>query len=289
MDHDEYFEEVRPLLFSLAYRMLGTRADAEDIVQEAYLRWDAARGEELRAPKSFLTTVVARLALDSLKAAYRKRETYPGTWLPEPLVEPAGTGALELADSLSLAFVYLLESLSPPERVAFLLREAFDAEYAEIAGALETSEANSRQLVTRARKHLQERRRRFPVDRERHQDILRQFVATCATGEPAQLASMLSEDVVALSDGGGKAIAAVTPVFGADKVSRLLTGLSRKGAGGATSVRVMDVNGEPALVLEAGDVVIAVLTIELDAQCRIARILIVRNPDKLPSSLPALT
>ncbi len=285
MDRDEQFEEFRLSLFSLAYRMLGTRADAEDIVQEAYLRWHGARGEEVRNPKSFLTTVVARLALDSLKAAYRKRETYPGTWLPEPLVEPAGAGALELADSLSLAFLYLLEALSPAERVAFLLREAFDAEYAEIAGALETTEANSRQLVTRARKHLQEKRRRFPVDRERHQDILRQFVATCATGDPAQLASMLSPDVVALSDGGGKATAALAPVFGADKVSRFLAGLARKGAGGATNVRVMDVNGEPALVLEAGDTVITVLTIELDAEGRIAQILIVRNPDKLLFSL----
>jgi RNA polymerase sigma-70 factor, ECF subfamily len=288
MDRDEQFEEFRPVLFSLAYRMLGTRADAEDIVQDAYLRWRAARVEELRDPKAFLTTVVARLALDSLKAAYRKREAYPGTWLPEPLVGPAVDGDLELADSLSLAFLYLLEALSPAERVAFLLREAFDAEYAEIAGALGTSEANSRQLVTRARKHLQEKRRRFPVDRERHQDLLRQFVATCATGDPAQFASMLSQDVVALSDGGGKATAAVMPVFGIDRVSRFLAGLSRKGAGGATNVRVMDVNGEPALVLEARDSVITVMTIELDAECRISRILIVRNPDKLPSRLPAL-
>jgi len=285
MDRDEQFQDLRPLLFSLAYRMLGTRADAEDIVQEAYLRWHSARDEEVRSPKAFLTTVVARLALDSLKAAYRKRETYPGTWLPEPLVEPTGAGALELAESLSLAFLYLLETLSPAERVAFLLREAFDADYAEIAGALETSETNSRQLVARARKHLQEKRRRFPVDRERHQDILRQFVATCATGDPAQLAAMLSQDVVVLSDGGGKAAAALNPIVGVDKASRFLTGLSRKGAGGATGVRVMDVNGEPALVLEAGETVITILTLELDAEGRIARILIVRNPDKLPSSL----
>jgi RNA polymerase sigma-70 factor (ECF subfamily) len=204
------------------------------------------------------------------------------------LVEPTGTGSLELADSLSLAFLYLLEALSPAERVAFLLREAFDAEYGEIADALQTSEANSRQLVTRARKHLQEKRRRFSVDRERHQDILRQFVATCATGDPAQLASMLSQDVVVLSDGGGKATAALKPIFGVDKVSRFLTGLSRNGARGVTNVHVMDVNGEPALVLEAGDTVITILTIELDALYKIARILIVRNPDKLPSSMPAL-
>lgn len=289
MDRDEQFQELRPLLFSLAYRMLGTRADAEDIVQEAYLRWHAARDEEVRVPKSFLTTVVARLGLDSLKSAYRKRETYPGPWLPEPLVEPTGTVTLELADSLSLAFLYLLEALSPAERVAFLLREAFDAEYAEIADVLETSEANSRQLVTRARKHLQEKRRRFPVDREQHEGILRRLVATCLTGDAAELASMLSQDVVVISDGGGKTLAALRPILGADKCSRFLTGLTRKGAGGATAARVVDVNGEPALLLEAGQTVITILTVEMDAEGRIARILIMRNPDKLPSSLPTPT
>src|SRR5262249_1721445 len=133
MDREEQFQQLRPLLFSLAYRMLGTRADAEDVVQEAWLRWNRASDEEIRAPKSYLPTVVAPLALDALKTASRKRETYAGPWLPEPLVEPVGTQPVEMAESLSLAFLHLLEMLSPSERVAFLLREAFDAEYPEIA------------------------------------------------------------------------------------------------------------------------------------------------------------
>src|SRR5689334_6311612 len=157
MTPETQFQELRPTLFALAYRMLGTRADAEDIVQEAYLRWRSAPDEEIRAPKSYLTTIAARLSLDSLKAAYRKRETYVGPWLPEPLVEPLGSRPVEMAESLKLAFLHVLESLSAAERVAFLLRDVFDAEYSEIAAALETSEANARQMVTRARKHLHER------------------------------------------------------------------------------------------------------------------------------------
>jgi len=146
MDKQTQFQELRPILFSLAYRTLGTRADAEDVLQDAYLRWQSAPAGEVRSPKSYLTTVVARLALDSLKAAYRKRETYVGPWLPEPLVEPLGAQPVEMAESLSLAFLHLLESLSPAERVAFLLREVFDAGYDEVAAALETSEPTAARL-----------------------------------------------------------------------------------------------------------------------------------------------
>src|SRR5580698_1858750 len=185
------FEVYRPLLFSLAYRMLGTRADAEDIVQDAYLRWQAASQEEVRAPKSYLTTVVARLSLDSLKSARRKRETYVGEWLPEPIVEPKGSTALEMAESLSLAFLHVLETLSPDERVAFLLREVFDAEYAEIAATLETSEPNCRQLIARARKHIRDRRPRFQVDQARQQNVLEQFLAACQSGDPSRLLPLL--------------------------------------------------------------------------------------------------
>jgi len=163
MDQETSFQQMRPQLFSLAYRMLGTRADAEDIVQDAYLRWRSASIEEVRSPKSYLTTVVARLSLDSLKSARRKRETYVGEWLPEPLVEPPGTTAVEMAESLSLAFLHVLETLSPDERVAFLLREVFDAGYSEIAATLDTSESNCRQLISRARKHIRARRPRFQV------------------------------------------------------------------------------------------------------------------------------
>jgi RNA polymerase sigma-70 factor (ECF subfamily) len=272
------------LLFALAYRMLGRRADAEDIVQDAYLRWRAARDEEIRAPKSYLTTIVARLALDALKAAYRRRETYVGPWLPEPLVEPLGTGPVEMAESLSLAFLHVLETLSPAERVAFLLRDVFDAEYSEIAAVLETSEANARQLVTRARQHLRERRPRFPVDRGRHQQVLRQFLESCATGDPARLAAILSERAVVFSDGGGKVPSALQPITGADRAARLLTGLARKGAAGAR-VEIADVNGEAGAVLLVGDTVVSVVAIDLDDQGRICAVFLVNNPEKLPRPL----
>ena len=221
MDRDEQFQQLRPLLFALAYRMLGARADAEDIVQEARLRWRAAGDEEIRAPKSYLTTIVARLALDALKAAYRKRETYVGPWLPEPLVEPVGTQPVEMAESLKLAFLHVLESLSPAERVAFLLRDVFDSEYQEIASALETSEGNARQIVTRARKHLHERRPRYAVDRRQ---VLQQFLQTCATGDASRLAAMHSDDAVVFSDGGGKVPSALQPIRGAGRASRFLAG-----------------------------------------------------------------
>jgi RNA polymerase sigma-70 factor (ECF subfamily) len=230
MPPENQFEVYRPLLFSLAYRMLGTRADAEDIVQDAYLRWRSASQEEVRAPKSYLTTVVARLSLDSLKSARRKRETYVGEWLPEPLVEPPGSSAVEMAESLSLAFLHILETLSPDERVAFLLREVFEADYAEIAATLDTSEANCRQLITRARKHIHDRRPRFKVDQARQQSVLRQFLIAAQTGDPSQLLPLLSPDVVMHSDGGGKVAATINPIYGADKVSRFFQGIAKKGA-----------------------------------------------------------
>ncbi len=280
MDREAQFQELRPRLFALAYRMLGTRADAEDVVQDAYLRWQSAPAGDVRSPKSFLTTVVARLALDGLKAAHRKRETYVGPWLPEPLVEPAGTKHMEMAESLSLAFLRLLESLSPVERVAFLLREVFDAGYDEIAAALQTSESNSRQIVARARKHIQERRPRFTPDRSRQPEILREFLAACATGDPSQLTALLSEDVVLYSDGGGKVSAALNPIAGADRVARFLTGIARKLP--ALSVQLAEVNGEVgAILLDAGRPH-SVMALDLTAEGLIANLYFVMNPEKLP-------
>jgi RNA polymerase sigma-70 factor (ECF subfamily) len=283
MDRETTFEEMRPVLFSLAYRMLGMRSDAEDIVQEAYLRWRSAQVEEVRTPKSYLTTVVARLSLDALKSARRKRETYVGEWLPEPLVEASGSKGVEMAESLSLAFLHLLESLSPDERVAFLLREVFEAEYAEIASALDTSEANCRQIVTRARKHIRERRPRFPVDRERQQQVLKRFLAACETGDPSRLLPLLGPDVVMYSDGGGKAQAAINPIYGADKVSRFFEGVARKGATMGIHAKFVDVNGEPGALLMQGTHTDTVVSIELDEAGLIELIFLVRNPEKLTS------
>jgi RNA polymerase sigma-70 factor, ECF subfamily len=283
MDTEAQFQELRPALFSLAYRMLGTRADAEDIVQEAWLRWQSATQsqcpEDIRLPKSFLTTVVARLSLDALKAAHRKRETYVGPWLPEPLIDPPGTQPIEMAELLSMAFLHMLESLSPAERVAFLMREAFEAGYGEISSVLDTSEDNARQLVTRARKHIDSKRPRFPVDRARHQKLLEQFLAACATGDSASFTGLLSEDVVLYSDGGGKASAALNPIYGAERVVKFLVGIARKGR---TDYRVKfaDVNGEPGAVLVAPDGARMVITIDLTGDL-LSGVFFIVNPEKI--------
>lgn len=279
-DAEQQFQELRPLLFSLAYRMLGTRADAEDIVQEAWLRWQSAEAQKIRSAKSFLTTIVARLSLDALKAAHRMRETYVGPWLPEPLIDPPGTQAIEMAELLSVAFLHVLGSLSPAERAAFLLREAFDAEYDEIAAVLDTSEANSRQLVTRARKHIETRRPRFPVDRARHQKMLEEFLTACATGDAAELTHLLAEDVVLYADSGGKVPAALNPIYGAEKVGRLLIGLARRG-GADSRIEFVDVNGEPGVVLRERAGTLTIVTIELNVDGRLSRLFFMRNPDKI--------
>jgi RNA polymerase sigma-70 factor (ECF subfamily) len=284
MSPENQFEEYRPLLFSLAYRMLGTRSDAEDIVQDAYLRWRAASTEEIRAPKSYLTTIVARLSLDSLKSARRRRETYVGEWLPEPLIEPPGTTAVEMAESLSLAFLHILETLSPDERVAFLLREVFEASYAEIASTLETSEANCRQLIARARKHIRERRPRFKVDRDRQKSVLKQFLAACQSGDPSLLLPLLSPDVVLHTDGGGKAQATLNPLYGADKVSRFFKGLVNKGVATGFTAKLVEVNGDPGALIMQGPNPDTVVSIQLNESSQIHRIFLVRNPDKLPAS-----
>jgi RNA polymerase sigma-70 factor (ECF subfamily) len=279
-DREQQFQDLRPLLFSLAYRMLGTRADAEDVVQEAYLRWQSAIREDVRSPKSFLTTVIARLSLDALKAAHRRRETYVGPWLPEPLVQPAGTKPMEMAESLSLAFLHLLESLSPAERVAFLLREVFDAGYEEVAATLETTEASSRQIVARARKHIQQRRPRFIVDRDRQSAVLREFLTACTTGDPSQLAALLAQDAVLYSDGGGKVSAALNPIVGADRVVRFLVGIAKKLP--ALSVEFADVNGAVGALLVSAGQPYGVVTLDVKTNGSIANLYIVTNPDKLP-------
>ena len=282
MTATDVFIEHRTLLFALAYRMLGSRADAEDVVQDAYLRWQAVRPAEIVSPKAYLTTIVARLALDQLKSARRKRETYMGTWLPEPLVNAAPERA-ELAESLSIAFLHLLESLTPPERAAFLLREVFEAEYSEVAGVLDTSEANSRQLVTRARQHLRERRPRFAVDRAKQQEVLGKFLDACGSGDMTALRSLLREDAISYSDGGGKVAAAIQPIFGADRVVRLIDGLLRKGEG-ANGGYTADVNGEPGFVFTRDGQLFSVMTLDLDAAGMIRAIYTVLNPEKIISS-----
>ncbi len=284
MDREAQFTELRPLLFSLAYRMLGTRADAEDMVQEAYLRWEEAEVGEVRSPRAYLTTVVARLSLDSLKAARCKREVYVGPWLPEPLVEPLGARSCEMAESLSFAFLHLLESLSPPERVAFLLREIFEMSYAELASLLETSESNCRQLVVRARKSMRERRQRFSVDRKRHHRVLESFLSACASGDLSQLTAILHSDVVLYSDGGGKVRAALNPIYGADRVSRFFAGIEKHGSMSGLRAEIAEVNGELGALIYKEHEITSVVSLQLDEYDRIVNIFLVSNPDKLPDT-----
>lgn len=282
MDRTAQFEEVRKNLFLLAYRMLGMRADAEDVVQDAYLRWLNASDEEIRMPKPYLTTVVSRLSLDMLKSAQRKREIYTGQWLPEPLVEPFGSERLELAESLSMAFLHVLELLSPTERVAFLLREAFEASYAELAAILETTEENCRQIVARARKHIRTNRPRYVADPAKHMQVLREFVTACASGDPARLAGLLREDAVMYSDGGGKVLAAPNPILGGDRIARFFAGVMKKAQFDALRAEILMVNGQPGVLVFAGNDVQSVMSLALDENNKVARIFLVVNPEKLP-------
>jgi RNA polymerase sigma-70 factor (ECF subfamily) len=272
------FEGVRPLLFSIAYRMTGTRADAEDVLQEAFLRWQAADRSGIASPKAFLTTIVSRLSLDVLKAARRKREVYTGPWLPEPIVGPVSE-PLEMAESLSMAFLYVLESLAPEERVAFLMREIFDAPYAEVAETLQTSEANARQLVSRARDHLRSRRPRQRVDPNAHRQLLYEFMRACGEGDATTLVGLLRDDAVLYSDGGGKARAALNPIYGADKIIRFVLGLRRKDIGEFGGFAT-EINGSAGAVITLDGRLHSVITIEMD-EGRISSIYLVANPDKL--------
>jgi RNA polymerase sigma-70 factor (ECF subfamily) len=282
------FQTHRPALFAVAYRMLGSATEAEDVLQDAWLRYSSAQPDGLRSVKAYLTTIVTRLCLDRLKSARATREEYVGTWLPEPVAtddrcEPEGS--LALSESVTLAFIVLLETLTPEERAVFLLREVFDYEYEEIGGMLETTPANCRQLFHRARGRLAARKPRFRATVEDKRPLVERFVRAFREGSEAALTSVLAEDVGFWSDGGGKAPAARRPIFGREQVVRLLAGIRR--AAPATGVPlesvtldIAEVNGEPALVLRVAGRLdgIYVMTVEHDA---ITAIRVVRNPDKL--------
>jgi RNA polymerase sigma-70 factor (ECF subfamily) len=271
------FEAHRPRLFGLAYRMLGAVSDADDVLQDARLRWLAADHAAIENAEAYLVTIVSRLALDQLGSARARREVYVGPWLPEPVA----TAPAVDAHDLSLAFLHLLERLSPPERAAFLLAEVFDYSHAEVAQVLGKSEAACRQLAARARAHLREERPRL-VDGGAHARMLAAFVAACASGELAALERLLRDDVVVVSDGGGKVSAATRPVRGAGRAARMLVGLVRKGGAGLVPEPVV-LNGVPSLLLRdaTGRIDNAIVLDVADG--RIASVYIVRNPDKLAS------
>jgi RNA polymerase sigma-70 factor (ECF subfamily) len=279
------FEAHRPLMFSIAYRMLGSVTEAEDIVQEAYLRYQATPTDQIVSHKAFLSTIVTRLCLNQLQSARAQREAYIGPWLPEPVL----TGVderftpmqqAELHESLALAFLVLLEQLTPLERAVFLLREVFDYEYAEIAAIVGKAEAACRQLFSRAKKHIADGRPRFKPSPQAHHQIVNQFLRAAEQGELDGLMQLLSDDVELWIDGGGKVRGAATrPLHGRAAVAQFLLATAQRAATGLRR-EVADVNGEPALIVRAGGEVRLVLSIGVE-QGRVCAIRVIGNPDKL--------
>jgi RNA polymerase sigma-70 factor (ECF subfamily) len=281
----ETFEEHRRLLLGLAYRLLGSMWDAEDVVQEAYLRWMRTDRSQIREPRSFLVTVVTRLALDQLRSARASREAYTGPWLPEP-VDARAFGPLdtaELRDTLSYATVHMMERLSPPERAVFVLREAFDLPYDEIAGILGSPPATCRQWHHRAAGRLAERRGRFTPAPDDHGELLKRFLDAAQNGDVAALAELLAEDAVAYNDGGGKVRAALRPVAGRSNVLAFVTGLMSRYP--LQEARLTEANGEPAIWTVIGGQRQLVAFDLRDG--RIHAVFGILNPDKLSSITPA--
>jgi len=288
---DELYAELRPLAFSIAYRMLGSAAEAEDVVQESFLRLHrAAEDGEVRAPKAYLATVVTRLSIDRLRSARARREHYVGTWLPEPIVTDDELDAAveaETADSLSLAFLVLLESLTPVERAVFLLRDVFDHGYDDIARIVGKREDNVRQIAARARRHVEERRPRFESSREERERLAERFFAAASAEDPDAVADLLAPDVAFYGDGGGKVRGAIPrPVFGRERVTRLLLGFARTGIELDLRMRVATVNGQPGAVFFTPDgSPFSVITLDV-AEGAVTAIRSVVNPDKLGHLAP---
>ncbi len=275
----EDFQAHRPLLISIAYRMLGSMAEAEDIVQDAWLRWQAPPDQPVESPRAWLSTVVTRLCLDQLKSARVQRESYVGPWLPEPT--RTDQPPVRDAESISMAFLLLLESLSPVERAVYLLHEVFDYSHAEVAVIVGKEESACRQMLHRAREHLRERRPRFAASPEAHQRLLGTFLQAVTAGDLDGLRTMLAADATAWSDGGGRVRAALKPVLGADAVARFLIGVGKKTPPGpGTIIELTNVNGWPALITRVGATANMMLTIETDGD-KVFGVHIILNPDKL--------
>src|SRR5687767_10840725 len=262
------FAELRPLLFSIAYRMLGSATEAEDIVQEAFLRYhrETSAGTAIGSSKAYLSAVTTRLCIDHLRSARVRRESYVGTWLPEPLLTEETSDAerhAETADSLSMGFLVLLESLTPVERAVFLLREVFEYDYDEIASIVGKSEDNCRQIAVRARRQVQAGRPRFEASKADRDELARRFFAAAAEGNVEGLVSMLAADVVAYADGGGKGFSFPRPIHGREKVARLLQAGAAQGQRlGVVEMRLAEINGQPgALFLDADDMAIAAVSL----------------------------
>jgi RNA polymerase sigma-70 factor (ECF subfamily) len=289
MSDSTLLEELRPRAFGIAYRMLGSVADAEDIAQESLLRVHRAleRGETIASPIAFVATVATRLAIDELRSARVQRETYVGTWLPEPLLTDAagvnnGEHNAELAESMSVAFLVLLESLSPEQRAVLLLRDAFDYGYDEIASILGITAVNARQIATRARRHVLERRPRFQPSNDQRDELARRFFDAARAGDLDSLEALLAEDVVLYGDGGGRVPAIQRPVHGRARVAQMLLAWSVTGIrGGGAQLRDVEVNGAPGtLLLDRDGGLLGVMTLAFTGEL-IGTVTSVVNPDKL--------
>jgi RNA polymerase sigma-70 factor, ECF subfamily len=280
------YEELRPLLFSIAYRMNGSVSEAEDIVQESFLRIHRAEAEgtKIESPKAYLSAVTTRLSIDHLKSARVRREQYVGQWLPEPLLTdpaPAPAAHAETADSLSMAFLILLESLTPVERAVFLLREVFDYGYGEIARIVERTEDNCRQLYVRARRHVDEGRPRFEASRQQRDELARRFFAAAEQGDTEALVEMLAADAVVYGDGGGRAPSWPKPIYGRERVARLMAGTVTQAKELGASIQPIEVNGQPGVMFADEDGRIAVVMSVDIADGVVQTIRSVINPDKL--------
>jgi RNA polymerase sigma-70 factor (ECF subfamily) len=287
MTQIELFETHRPALFGVAYRMLASATDAEDVLQDAWLRFSGASPEDVHSAKAYLTTIVTRLCLDRLKSARAKREEYVGPWLPEPIAtgDRGPERSLALAESVTLAFMVLLETLTPEERAVFLLREVFDYEYAEIADMLDLSSANCRQLFHRAKGRLAERKPRFRADVDEKRPLVERFVRAFSEGSEEELTRVLAADVGFWSDGGGKVAAVRRPVFGREPVVNMLIGFRRTApAAGipleSVGLEIVNVNGEPAMLSRIAGRLDSVYTMTIE-DAAITALRVVRNPDKL--------
>jgi RNA polymerase sigma-70 factor (ECF subfamily) len=277
------FDQYRSLLFSIAYRMLGSVADAEDMLQEAFIRWQQSEEQEIRSPRAFLVTIISRLCINHLQSARVQREEYIGEWLPEPIVTASGDNPFDIIrvdESLSMAFLVLLERLTPVERAVFLLREVFDYEYTEIAAIVRQTETNCRQILRRAKQHVAAMRPRFEVAKQNKSELLDRFLEAVGTGEMSGLLDLLAKDVVLHSDGGGKGIAVPNKVHGADKVARGILGSLKRLVPRTLTRKLVYVNGEPGLVNYMEGKPHSVLTIHAEGN-KIRAIYVITNPEKL--------
>jgi RNA polymerase sigma-70 factor, ECF subfamily len=273
----------RSLLFSVAYRMLGSLADAEDMLQETFIRWQQAPDEEIRSARAFLVTIISRLCINQLQSARVQREEYVGQWLPEPIITGPGSDPLEIIridESLSMAFLVMLERLTPVERAVFLLREVFEYEYSEIAAVLSQSEANCRQILSRAKHHVSAMRPRFKTSPEEKSDLLERFLKATTNGDMEGLVALLSSDVVLHADSGGKAIAVPNLIHGANNVARGILGGMEKLVPKNLVQRLAQINGAAGFVSYLNGKPFSVLTMEVDGG-RIRAIYILTNPEKL--------